>query len=590
MGVKFPPSIVSACAKCALFVGLFVLLAFGTGCGALSAMANPKVGWALRDPAPMSVVVRRADAAESTAKEVDRLLASTTASADSAWLAASAPSKEDAAAEMKALLEDPQYKTSHARVVAAEVWARTLDDVKSGEALASDKPNLLALVSAELGEKFERVMEKKRDIGNVRTQIAAEEEARDKKDASDAEKKEHKTKIEALEKQLSALEKEVSPLQKEFIAAAKDLAKKSSPEVREKVGPVLVNLRQAVDDAEIANGAAAVRYPLAISSLVSSMKEMIPVFIADIIEERTGKRPSMQGLTPDVALEGTDVKLTINGLSKDDLGKIDIADLTLETARRGKTWLGRVAMLIGIVAANKETLSFEADALDAMVDGFVAAGWKKAAPAMIPAGDAREVLTATAKPARPRKAPSTAVANMQAPTTAKPSAAKTAAKSTPATPAISAPKPASPKVANAPAPATPATSTPERLHDDRTFATRPRAIGALQNELVTLAAARDRATSDDKSAALLRVAEVYMELDYAATAAGDEPMAEAARRAAIAAYEELHDRHASAIDEAMLFHLAVAYQREGNDAAARRTTAELKRRFPGTKLATRGAT
>ena len=581
MGVKFPSSIGPALARCAPPLALLVLLAFGTGCGALSAMANPKVGWALNDPAPMSVVVRRADAAENTAKEIDRLLAGTAASADSDWLKASAPSKTDAAAEMKALLDDPQYKTSHARVVAAEVWARTLDDVKSGAAGASDKPSLLALVSTELGEKFERVMEKKREIGNVRTQVALEEEARDKKGVSDAEKKEHKTKLEALEKQLSSLEKEVEPLQKEFIAAAKDLAKKASPEVRASVGPVLVNLRQAVDDAEIANGAAAVRYPLAISSLVSSVKEMVPVFIADIIEERTGKRPIMQGFKPDVALEGTDVKLTINGLSKDDLGKIDVADLTLETARRGKTWLGRVATLLGIVAANKETLAFEADALDAIVGGFVAAGWTKSAAATIPAGDAREVTAATAKAARPRKAPSTAVANMQAPTTAKPTAVKGSAKVAAAPPVAPTAKNTAPKVTTTPTPA------PERLRDDRTFASRPRAIGVLQNELVTLATERDRAGKDEKPAALLHVAEVYMELDYAATAAGDVAMAEAARRAAIAAYEELRERHASAIDEASLLHLAIAYEREGNDAAARRTTAELKRRFPGSKLGTR---
>jgi len=44
---------------------------------ALGAMANPKVAWAIQDPAPMSVVVRRADAAEATAKQVDRILTAT---------------------------------------------------------------------------------------------------------------------------------------------------------------------------------------------------------------------------------------------------------------------------------------------------------------------------------------------------------------------------------------------------------------------------------------------------------------------------------------------------------------------------------
>ena len=48
------------------------LLATSTGCGAIAAAANPKVAWAISDPAPMSVVVRRADVAEKTAQQVDR--------------------------------------------------------------------------------------------------------------------------------------------------------------------------------------------------------------------------------------------------------------------------------------------------------------------------------------------------------------------------------------------------------------------------------------------------------------------------------------------------------------------------------------
>ena len=41
-----------------------LMLTMTTGCGPLSAFANPKVAWAIQDPAPMSVVVRRADAAD----------------------------------------------------------------------------------------------------------------------------------------------------------------------------------------------------------------------------------------------------------------------------------------------------------------------------------------------------------------------------------------------------------------------------------------------------------------------------------------------------------------------------------------------
>ena len=48
-----------------------------TGCGALSALTNPKAAWALDESAPMSVVMRRAEVANATAKQVDRLMGET---------------------------------------------------------------------------------------------------------------------------------------------------------------------------------------------------------------------------------------------------------------------------------------------------------------------------------------------------------------------------------------------------------------------------------------------------------------------------------------------------------------------------------
>ena len=58
------------CAVSALFCAT-------TGCGALGAAANPKVAPYLNEHTPLVIVVDRADAAETTAKEVDRLLTST---------------------------------------------------------------------------------------------------------------------------------------------------------------------------------------------------------------------------------------------------------------------------------------------------------------------------------------------------------------------------------------------------------------------------------------------------------------------------------------------------------------------------------
>jgi hypothetical protein len=581
---------------------LLTLLSFGTGCGALSAMANPKVAWALNDPAPMDVVVRRVDAAEATGTEVDRLLCSTPVDADSDWLTKTAPSPEDAAAEMKTLASDPQYKTSNARVVSAEVWAWSLGDVTS---TSGNSPNLLTLISADLGAKYEEVMAKKRELGVVEGKIAEEKEAADKKGVSDSDKAEHKKTIADLKKQADELEKAVGPLQDAFLKSAKEFASKAQPDVRTKVGVALVNLRQALDDAEISNGAAAVRYPLAITSTPGALKSQIPVIIADIIEEQTGHRPTLQGFKPDVSLDGTDVKLTINGLSKEDLGKISIGDLTTETVSRATKWVGRVATLLAVVSSNKETLSFEEDTLDAILDGFKSGGWSRPTPTTIPLGTSREVVAAKAHAPRTHKAHSAASPNAvanAAPGKSDVSNAKTVVaaaipgKSNAPVPAHSkamatavkqATKGSAPAAAAAATPAASASTDDAHLADDRTFAKHPRTVTAIQTALGGLLDARDHASAADRPAAVLAVADAYAELDYAATAAGDKAMAASARQAAIDSYEEARATHAAAVDATALFHLAIAYDRDGNAAQQQKVLAEIQRRWPTAKVVAR---
>jgi hypothetical protein len=395
---------------CALFGLLFIM----TGCGALSAMANPKVAWAIQDPAPMSVVVRRADAAEATAKQVDRILTATAASPDADWLKTVGPKPEDAAGEVKAIKSEPMYAKSHARVVPAEVWARTLGDIQS---TGGSSPNLLAMISSDLGDAYSAIQAKTAEIADLNAQIEQEKAAKDAKDATDADKKEHDKNIDDLKKQVSKLEDEVDPLKKKFLDAAKTAAGKASADTRKAVGPVLVNLRQAVDDASIADGAAAVRYPLALKSLPDSVVEVVPVIVADIVEEQTGNRPIMNGFKPDVKLDGMDVKLTLNGLGPDDLGKLSLGDLTTETISRTKKWVIHAVTLIAAVSSTKDALSFEQDTLDALLDGFTASGWTKTAAATIPGGDDPKVASATAAKPHARKAASaakTGVAEKQA--------------------------------------------------------------------------------------------------------------------------------------------------------------------------------
>jgi hypothetical protein len=325
---------------------------------------------------------------------VDRILTATAASPDAGWLRTVGPKPEDAAGEVKAIKSEPMYAKSHARVVPAEVWARTLADIQS---TGGSSPNLLALISSDLADAYAAISAKEADIADAKAQIETEKAAQDAKDVSDEDKKEHDKNIDELKKKVSSLEDEVDPLRKKFLAAAKDAAQKAAASARDAVGPVLVNLRQAVDDASIADGAAAVRYPLALKSLPASVLEVVPVIVADIVEEQTGSRPLMNGFKPDVKLDGMDVKLTLNGLGPDDLGKLSLGDLTSETLNRTKKWVVHAITLIGAVSSTKDTLSFEQDTLDALLDGFAANGWKKAEAAKIPGGDDPRVASATAK-------------------------------------------------------------------------------------------------------------------------------------------------------------------------------------------------
>jgi hypothetical protein len=394
---------------CALFGLLFIM----TGCGALGAMANPKVAWAIQDPAPMSVVVRRADAAEATATQVDRILTATPASPRADWLQAVGPRPQDAAGEVKAIKSEPMYAKSRARVVPAEVWARTLADIQS---TGGSSPNLLAMISSDLADAFATITAKEADIADAKTQIEKERAARDAKDASDEDKKAADKAIDDLDKKVSDLEDEVDPLRKKFLAAAKDAAQTADASARDAVGPVLVNLLQAVDDASIADGAAAVRYPLALRSLPDSVMEIVPVILADIVEEQTGTRPSMNGLKPDVKLDGMNVKLTLNGLSQDDLGKLSLGDLTTEAISRTKKWVVHAVTLFAAVSSTKDQLSFEQDTLEALLDGFTASGWKRTTAATIPDGNDPRVASAAAAKPHARKmasAPKVGVAEAQ---------------------------------------------------------------------------------------------------------------------------------------------------------------------------------
>ena len=119
---------------------------------------------------------------------------------------------------------------------------------------------------------------------------------------------------------------------------------------------------------------------------------------AAYIEEKTGKRPNTAGLQPGVTMEGGKVAITLNGLSQADLGKTTLGDVTSEVASRTTKWVGRALGLLGTISATSDTLSFEKDVLDTLIDGFTSGGWKAPAAATIPDAPVAGAAPAAATP------------------------------------------------------------------------------------------------------------------------------------------------------------------------------------------------
>lgn len=355
------------------------LLGGVTGCGAIEALTNPRVAFALNESAPLPVVVRRATTAQDTADHVDRLLVATPVDDDSLWLEDLSFTPDEARAVLKKVKTRHSYASGQAKVLPSEAWAELLAAVESDE---STYPNLLTMVSPELGSSYGRIVEMKERIASLE---AKRKPAKKNADAakSGAEKKALKKEVEQLEAEIEEAKEQVEEREKSFLENAKANAAKSRPEVRQMLGQALVNLRQAVADAQVANGAAVVRYPMAMPGLDTDVKTVIPDIVADIIEEQTGTRPRMKGLQPDVALDGLDVKLKLNGLTDEDLGNIEFDELLDETVDRATAWVGKTFSLLGTTSTTANVLSFQARTLDAIQQGFKEAGWQAPKPLAI---------------------------------------------------------------------------------------------------------------------------------------------------------------------------------------------------------------
>jgi hypothetical protein len=359
-----------------------------TGC----ALLNPGAAWAINDPASLPIVVRRADAASITSAEVNRLLTATPTGKDTDWTLKVSPDPKIAAADIKALQSDPEYMKTKARVVSSEIWIRTLPEVVSA---TGEHPNLLAAIDQGLADSYAAIVAKQAEIASIDTQIETEKAAANADGVSPADKKTHTDAVDALKKQEDEAEKAVDPLKKTFLGSVKDACAKLPPDDQKRYAPAVASLLDAVADANIANAAALIKYPVVIKTLPDALKTMVPMIAGDVIEEQTGARPVLANIKVKIDINGSNVTVGLDGLG--DVGALKPADVITETTKRSVHWFTHTLTLLGTIASTNESLGFEKEVLTQMQAAFA-----PAAPAIvvvkIPAFDSPEVTAAVAAP------------------------------------------------------------------------------------------------------------------------------------------------------------------------------------------------
>jgi hypothetical protein len=288
----------------------------------------------------------------------------------------------------KDLADHPYYDGTKYRIFAATVWAPALATLTSD---SGSSPSLLAAISRDLSDGYLRLQAKIAEIGTLKAQLATEEAALDRKDLSEADRQTHKSAVAALHTRIDSARDAVDPAKKAYVASCRTIAAGVPGDARDRFGVALVNLRQAVDDGRDANDAAFVRYPFLVAEVVSAPPKLKDVLLdvakasaSDYIFEQTGKRlkmgpPVKVGLT----YENSKVDVTLDGFTADDLGKVQIDRMLIETIARTQRFAVEALLLLATTAATEETLAFEGDVLDAILGGLPTAGWTRPQPARI---------------------------------------------------------------------------------------------------------------------------------------------------------------------------------------------------------------
>jgi hypothetical protein len=401
------------------FRAAILLLALPTlGCGTLASIQREPTGLTQNDKAPLSVVVQRADAASITATEVHRLLTTTPIGAREAWPQKIQLAPAAISALEEALAEHPYYEATPFRIVPALVWASGLSSIaraESTELTAGDtpasvvtpvaaapvptfQPSLLAAISPSLGAAYEKLELKVKELAMLKARKNREELAQDGDGISDAEAKQHEAAAQELSRRIDTTEDALERATKAYVAACRVAASQVPAAVRDRFLVAIVNLRQAVRDANRANAAAVMQYAELVPRVVRNpigfkdvLIEVAKANVSDYVFERTGKRVKLSGLKPALTFDDGKVAIVLNGLSLEDIGEVDLAELIGETVMRTELFAGRAATLLVTTSESGESLDFEADVLDGILDGFADAGCKPGEPAQIASQTAKEI-------------------------------------------------------------------------------------------------------------------------------------------------------------------------------------------------------
>jgi hypothetical protein len=340
------------------------LLATSTGCGIISGLTNPKAAWALQEPAPMSLILRRADVARATANHIDRLMVSTAMDKDSKWVAKLALKKAEVEATLKDMGSDPDYgavpKGGKLRVVQAEAWAKALAELCPHE---SKFPGMFHAVSPEVGKSWGEVAGQSKTIAKLKADKENEQKVIDDKDTSASDKEAHEKKKKEIEEQIDKSEQDYKPKVDALLGKLKDEVAKAPPETKKQLQSALVNFKRAIDDARVANSVALLRYPMAMPQMPQELKTQAKRIVADVVEDKTGHRPVLDKFEPDIKLEGGAPKFTLNGLPPEAIAGIKPADLLEEVTKRAKDYVTRVLTLVAYINETQEMLDLQSDVI-----------------------------------------------------------------------------------------------------------------------------------------------------------------------------------------------------------------------------------